>query len=168
MVRAENKYKACLLDEQNVWGKPSEEQEKIVGMSAEINSLKKERGGTSGKTNKPKQAAKKQAPKKQHPRNPRIRRKLPMTSGLGKTRPQKNRTPKKMLLLSKPSKQKNSFGVKTTTMEQECGLSSTQTSGRVDLDPTRQRPMIISPPSTRWIATPNNCYARIKVTLVSG
>ena len=91
-----------------------------------------------------------------------------MTSGLGKTRPQKNRTPKKMLLLSKPSKQKNSSGVKTTTMEQECGLSTTETSGRVDLDPTRQRPMLISPPSTRWIATPNDCYARIKVTLVLG
>ena len=70
MVHAENKYEACLLDEENVWGKPTEEQEKIVAMSAEINSLKKERGGTSGKTNKPKQAAKKQAPKKAASKKP--------------------------------------------------------------------------------------------------
>ena len=36
MVRAENKYEARLLDMENVWGKPTEEQEKIVAMSAEI------------------------------------------------------------------------------------------------------------------------------------
>ena len=57
MVRTENKYEARLLDKENAWGKPTEEQEKIVAMSAEINSLKKERGSTSGKTNKPEQAA---------------------------------------------------------------------------------------------------------------
>ena len=43
MVRAENKYEARLLDEENTWGKPTEDQEKIVTMTAEINSLKKER-----------------------------------------------------------------------------------------------------------------------------
>ena len=64
MVRAKNKYEARLLDEENAWGKLTDEQEKIVGMSAEINSLKKERGVTSGKTNKLKQPAKKEAPKK--------------------------------------------------------------------------------------------------------
>ena len=42
MVRAENKYEAWLLDEENTWGKPTDEQEKIVAMTAEINSLKKE------------------------------------------------------------------------------------------------------------------------------
>ena len=42
MVRAENKYEASLLDEENTWGKPTEEQEKIVAMTTEINSLKKE------------------------------------------------------------------------------------------------------------------------------
>ena len=149
MVHAENKYKACLLDKENVWGKPTEEQEKIVAMSAEINSLKKERRGTSSKMNKQKQAVKKQAQRKQHPRNQRIRRKRPMTSGLGKTRPQKNRTPKKMMLLSKPLKQKNTFGVKTTTMELECGLSITQTNVRVGPDPTRQRLMLILLHSTQ-------------------
>ena len=64
MDRTENKYEAHLLDEENTWGKPTEEQEKIVAMSTEINSLKKEWGSTAGKTNKPKQAAKKQTPKK--------------------------------------------------------------------------------------------------------
>ena len=42
MVCAKKKYKARLLDEENAWGKPTEEQEKIVAMTAEINSLKKE------------------------------------------------------------------------------------------------------------------------------
>ena len=52
MVRTENKYKARLLDEENTWGKPTEEQEKIVAMTAEINSLKKERRGTADKNSK--------------------------------------------------------------------------------------------------------------------
>ena len=39
MVRTGNKYKARLLDEENTWGKPTDEQEKIVAMMAEINSL---------------------------------------------------------------------------------------------------------------------------------
>ena len=64
MVRAKSKNKARLLDKENAWGKLTDEQEKIVAMSTEINSLKKERGVTSGKTNKPKQTDKKQAPKK--------------------------------------------------------------------------------------------------------
>ena len=41
MVRAENKYEAQLLDEENTWGKPMEDQKKIVATTAEINSLKK-------------------------------------------------------------------------------------------------------------------------------
>ena len=64
MVRAENKYEARLLDEENAWGKPTDEQEIIVAMTAEINSLKKERQGTSTKKSKEKQASKKQAAKK--------------------------------------------------------------------------------------------------------
>ena len=62
-VQAENKYEVRLLDEENSWGKPTEEQEKIITMSAEINLLKKEHRSSSSKANKPKQAAKKQAPK---------------------------------------------------------------------------------------------------------
>ena len=52
MVRVENKYEARLLDEENTWGKPMDEQEKIVAMTAEINSLKKERRGAADKSNK--------------------------------------------------------------------------------------------------------------------
>ena len=70
MVRAENKYEARLLDIDNAWGKPTEEQEKIVAMSAEINSLKKEQTNASGKTNKPKEKPKKQAPKKATSKKP--------------------------------------------------------------------------------------------------
>ena len=64
MVRAENKYKARLLDEDNTWGKPTDEQEKIVAMMAEINSLKKERRGVTDKANKSATKEKKPAAKK--------------------------------------------------------------------------------------------------------
>ena len=43
MIHMENKYEARLLDKENTWGKPTEGQEKIVAMTAEINSLKKKR-----------------------------------------------------------------------------------------------------------------------------
>ena len=75
MVCTENKYEVRLLDVENVWGKPAEEQEKIVAISAEINSLKKERSGTSGKANKPKQADKKPAPKKAATKKPTEKKK---------------------------------------------------------------------------------------------
>ena len=64
MVHAENKYEARLLDEENAWGKPMEEQEKIVAMTAEINSLKKERRSMTTKKDKDKAATKKPATKK--------------------------------------------------------------------------------------------------------
>ena len=51
MVGAENKYEARLLDEENTWGKPTEDQKKIMAMMAEINSLKKVRSGSA--THKP-------------------------------------------------------------------------------------------------------------------
>ena len=64
MVCAKNKYKARLLDEENTWGKPTEEQEKIVAIMAEINSLKKECRGVADKTNKSSTKEKKPAAKK--------------------------------------------------------------------------------------------------------
>ena len=41
MTLAENKYEAHLLNEENSWGQLSEDHEKIVAMSAEIDMLKK-------------------------------------------------------------------------------------------------------------------------------
>ena len=38
MAMAENKYGACLLDEDNEWGKLSDEQEQIIAMNAKINA----------------------------------------------------------------------------------------------------------------------------------
>ena len=64
MVRTENKYEARLLDEENTWGKPTDEQEKIVAMTAEINSLKRECQGTTKKTKKASTKEKKAAAKK--------------------------------------------------------------------------------------------------------
>ena len=64
MVRVENKYEARLLDNENTWGKPTEEQEKIVVMTAEINSLKKERRTTMEKNSKTATKEKKPVAKK--------------------------------------------------------------------------------------------------------
>ena len=64
MVRAENKYEVRLLDEENTWGKPTDEQEKIVAMTAEINSLKKDQRGAADKSNKTATKDKKPAAKK--------------------------------------------------------------------------------------------------------
>ena len=95
-----------------------------------IHSLKKDRGGTSGKTNKPKQATKKQAPKKEASKKT-MDQKRPVISGPGKSSPQKNRTPKNMMLMSKLLRTKSNIGVQITTMAQECGHYTTQNTARV-------------------------------------
>ena len=48
----------------HTWGNQTEEQKKIVAMTAEINSLKKEERGMATKKDKEKAAGKKQATKK--------------------------------------------------------------------------------------------------------
>ena len=93
MVHAENKYKARPLDEVNAWGKPTEEQERIVAMTAEINSLKKERRGTTAKKDKEKPAGKKQATKK---------------APAKKTKEQKKKTNNKWAWKGKPPKEMDS------------------------------------------------------------
>ena len=95
MVCTENKFEAHLLDEENAWGKHTEEQEKIITMSAEINSLKKECGSSPGKTNKPKQAAKKQAPKKAASKKPTDKKKKASNKWAWETSRPKNRTLRK-------------------------------------------------------------------------
>ena len=104
MVRAENKYEARLLDEENKWGKTTEDQEKIVAMAAKINSLKKARSTTT--TTKPTKqkttASKTQANKKAQPK---------------KTKEQKKKTSERWAWKKKPpkdtdSKENNAF-VKT-------------------------------------------------------
>ena len=89
MVRAENKYEVCLLDEENAWGKPTEEQEKIVAMTAEINSLKKEHRGIAGKANKPKSTGKKPATKKALPKKPIYKKKKAVDKWAQKSQPPK-------------------------------------------------------------------------------
>ena len=94
MVRAENKYEARLLDEENAWGKPTEDQEKIVAMTAEIKSLKQERkGNTASKPTKPKTTNKTQPAKKAQPK---------------KTKDQKKRTGDKWAWKNKPPKDSDS------------------------------------------------------------
>ena len=91
MVRAENKYEARLLDEENTWGKPMEDQERIVAMTVEINSLKKAHNSTA--TPKPTKqkttSSKTQANKKAQPK---------------KTKEQKRKTNEKWAWKNKPPK----------------------------------------------------------------
>ena len=76
MVWAENKYEARLLDEENTWGKPTEDQEKIVVMTAKINSLKKARGSTATpKPTKQKASGKTQVNKEAQPKKTKEQRK---------------------------------------------------------------------------------------------
>ena len=51
MTLAENKYEARLLDEDNAWGKPSDEQEQILAVTAAIKALKQgnNKGSNSNK-----------------------------------------------------------------------------------------------------------------------
>ena len=93
MVRAENKYESRLLDKENTWGKPTEDQEKILALTAEINSLKKAHGGTTTpKPMKQKTMGKTQTNKKVQPK---------------KTKEQKKKTNNKWAWKSKPPKDKD-------------------------------------------------------------
>ena len=101
MVWAENKYEARLLDEENTWGRPTEDQEKIVAMTTEINSLKKACSSTTtAKPMKQKESTSKtQATKKAQPK---------------KTKEQKKKTNEKWAWKNKPpkdtdSKENNTF-----------------------------------------------------------
>ena len=92
MVWAENKYEARLLDKENTWGKPTEDQEKIVAMTAEINSLKKACiGTTTSKPMKQKAATSKtQANKKAQPKKSKEQKKKTTEKWAWKNKPPKN------------------------------------------------------------------------------
>ena len=168
MVRAENKYEACLLDEENAWGKLTEEQEKIVAMSAEINSLKKERGVTSGKTNKPKQSTKKEAPKKAASKKTSEKKKKTSDKWAWKNMPPKESDAKENEAYVKTFETKKYYWCTNPTMAQGCGHYTTQETAKAAQDLKKTLPMPISLPSIRWIAIQNDCCARAKVTLGSG
>ena len=165
MVRAKNKYEARLLDEENAWGKPTKEQEKIVAISAEINSLKMERSTAPSKASKPKEKDKKQAPKKTATMKPTDNKKKKANDKWAwKNKPPKDTDPKENDAYVKTFESKNISGVRTTITGQGCGLSTTLPIARAAQGMTGQRPTRTSPLSTPWIATPNDCCARIKDT----
>ena len=92
MVCVENKYEARLLDEENTWGKTTEDQEKIVAMTAEINSLKKARNTTT--TSKPTKqkttTSKTQASKKAQPKKTKDKKKKTSEKWAWKNKPPKD------------------------------------------------------------------------------
>ena len=171
MVQAKNKYEARLLDEENTWGKPTEDQEKIVAMTVEINSLKKAHSSTTtAKSTKQKAASSKtQANKKAQPKKTKEQKKRQTKSGHGRTSPPRIPTAKKITLMSRPSKAKSIIGACTTIMERACGPYITPTTVRQ----SKQRhhpPMLTSLPSTLWIAVliENDYCARTKCPFGSG
>ena len=93
MVPTENKYEARLLDEENTWGKPTEDQEKIVAMTAEINSLKKAPSSTTAaKPTKQKVASTKtQANKKAQPKKTKEQKKTTNEKWAWKANPPKDK-----------------------------------------------------------------------------
>ena len=69
MVCTKNKHKVYFLDEENAWGKPTEEQEKIIAMSAEINSLRMNATASQAKPASQSKQARNKLPRKRCPRN---------------------------------------------------------------------------------------------------
>ena len=82
MTMAENKYEARLLDEDNAWGTPSDEQEQILAMMGEIKSLNQ---GNNKGSNSNKKGNKKSNKESKDKNNKAARRKRPTTSGNGRT-----------------------------------------------------------------------------------
>ena len=111
MARAESKYEARLLNEKNTWGKPMEDQEKIMTMTTEINSLKKAHGSTTTpKPTKQKTTGKTQANKKAQPKKTKEQRKRRMTSGHGRASPPRIQMAKRTMRSSKPSRARSIIG----------------------------------------------------------
>ena len=129
MVQAENKYEDRLLHKENTWGKPTEDQEKIVAMTAEINSLKKACSSTTtpNPTKQKAASSKTQANKKAQPKKTKEQKKKRTKSGHGRASPPRIQMAKKATRLSRPSKARNIIGVSTIIMEQACGHCITPT-----------------------------------------
>ena len=153
MVRTENKYQARLLEEENTWGKPTEEQEKIVAMTAEIDSLKKERRGTATKNDKEKPSGKKQAAKKAPTKKTKEQRRKPVTSGLGRENRPKIQTVKKTTLSSRLLKARNIIGVSTIITGRACGRCIIPMIVKRARPPPVPQPTPIWLPSTPWTVT---------------
>ena len=109
MVHTKNKYKAHLLDEENTWCKPTEEQEKIIAMSTEINSLKKECQGTTIKTNKSKPTGKKQAPNKASPKKLMDKKQKAVDKSAWKSKPSRESDSKEDTAFIKTFENKKSY-----------------------------------------------------------
>ena len=91
MVRAENKYEDRFLDEENICGKPTEDQEKIVAITIEINSLKNAHGSTTTpKPTKQKTTGKTQANKKAQPKKMKEQKKKMNDNWAWKSKPPKD------------------------------------------------------------------------------
>ena len=172
MVRAENKYEARLLDEENTWGKPTEELEKIVAMTRRLIPSRKRAAPPPrpNRLNRRRQRARRKRTRKLNPRRQRNKRKRRMKSGHGRTRPQRIPTAKKITLLLRTSKAKSINGACTTIMEWACGPCITQTTVKQAKTARHRPPTLTSLPSTLWIAilNENDYCARTKCPFGSG
>ena len=150
MVSAKNKYEARLLDEENTWGKPMEDKEKIVVMMAEINALKKARSSTPlpRLRNRRQPRARHKRTRMLSPRRQRNKRKRQAKGGHGRTSPPRIMMAKKATHSSRHSKARNIIGASTITMGPECGHCTTPTIVRQTKLRQIHPPMPTSLPST--------------------
>ena len=170
MVHAENKYEAQLLDKENNWGKPTEDQEKIVAMTEEINSLKKECRGTTAKNTKPKPMGKKQATKKALPKKTKEQKKKANDKWAWKSKPPKEMDSKEDNAFIKTFENKKYFWCLNHNDGVGMRLSITQKIVRPARLPPAQWPMPTLLLLTLWTATltRNDSCARVKSLLGSG
>ena len=117
MTLAENMYEERLLNENHVWGTPSDEQEQILAMTAEIKAFKQgsNKGTNSNKKGK-NRFNKNKSNKESRDKNNKDTKKKNKTN---KNWAWKNITPK-------DTNAKEDFSVLITTMEQVCRLFTTQ------------------------------------------
>ena len=171
MVCAKNTYKVRLLDEENTWGKPTDEQE-MVAMTAEINSLKKECRGVADKTSKSTTKEKKPVAKKtkEQKKTKDSTKKKATEKWAWKNKPPRRMTARRTTHLLSPLRARNTSGAPTTIMGQACGHFITQKTSKRAKHLQAQQPKPTSPPLTLWTATRiwNDDRTRVKRFLGSG
>ena len=172
MVHAKNKYEARLLDKENTWGKPTDEQEKIVAMTAEINSLRKEFRGAADKTNKSTTTGKKPVAKKMkdQKKTKGSQKKKAANKWAWKNKPPKDNDSKEDNAFVKSFESKKYFWCPNHNN----GAGMWTLHHLIDSEAARhwqaQQPKPTLPPLTLWTATRtwNDDRARVKCILGSG
>ena len=124
MTLAENVYEAMVLDEDNAWGTPSDEQEQILAMTAEIKALKQ--GNNKGSKSNKKGKDRFSQNKSNEDRNNEDTKKKNKTNDkwAWKNIAPKDTNAKEDGMPVREFQKEKYFGAHITTKEQACGLST--------------------------------------------